>query len=66
MTDLRQFATHFDNAKTWTSVAAEHHKIVAAMAARDSKRARKAMRDHLRKAHKRWAQDLDRGRQSQL
>ncbi len=57
----RQFATHFDNAKTWTSVAAEHHKIVAAMAASDSKQARKAMRDHLRKAHNRWAQDLDRG-----
>jgi GntR family transcriptional regulator, transcriptional repressor for pyruvate dehydrogenase complex len=56
----RQFATHFDNAKTWTSVAAEHRKIVAAMAAGDSEQARKAMRDHLRKAHNRWAQDLDR------
>lgn len=56
----RQFAAHFDNAKTWTSVAAEHHRIVAAMTARDPGEARKAMRDHLRKAHNRWAQDLDR------
>ena len=62
----RQFATDFDNAKTWTSVAAEHHRIVAAMAARDPEQARKAMRDHLQKAHNRWAQDLDRGRQSRL
>jgi DNA-binding FadR family transcriptional regulator len=57
----QQFATHFDNTKTWTAVAAEHHKIVAAMAARDSEQACKAMRDHLRKAHNRWAQDLNRG-----
>jgi DNA-binding FadR family transcriptional regulator len=56
----RQFATHFDNAKTWTSVAAEHHRIVAAMTTRNPGEARKAMRDHLRKAHNRWAQDLDR------
>ena len=57
----RQFATHFDNAKTWTSVAAEHRKIVAAMGTHDPEQARKAMRDHLRKAHNRWAQNLDRG-----
>jgi DNA-binding FadR family transcriptional regulator len=57
----RQFATHFDSAKTWVSVAAEHQKILAAMAARNPEQARKAMRDHLRKAHSRWAQDLDRG-----
>ncbi|MBV9299595.1 MAG: FadR family transcriptional regulator [Verrucomicrobia bacterium] len=57
----RQFATHFDSAKTWTSVAAEHRRIVAAMAERAPEQARKAMRDHLRKAHNRWAQDLDRG-----
>jgi GntR family transcriptional repressor for pyruvate dehydrogenase complex len=56
----RQFATHFDNPKTWTAVSAEHRKILAALAARDPKRARKAMRDHLRKAHRRWAQNLDR------
>ena len=57
----RQFAIHFDNAKTWTAVLAEHRKIVAALAARDPERARKAMRDHLRKAHNRWAHELDRG-----
>jgi len=62
----RQFATHFDNAKTWTSVAAEHRRIVAAMAAGDPEQARKAMRDHLRKAHNRWAQDLDRGAKAGL
>jgi DNA-binding FadR family transcriptional regulator len=56
----RQFASHFDNAKTWTAVWNEHRKILAALAARDPKRARKAMRDHLRKAHRRWAQNLDR------
>jgi GntR family transcriptional repressor for pyruvate dehydrogenase complex len=56
----RQFATDFDNPKTWTAVAAEHRKILAALAAHDRKQARKAMRDHLRKAHRRWAQNLDR------
>ena len=57
----QQFATDFDNAKTWTEVSAEHRRIVSALEARDPERARKAMRDHLLKAHKRWAQDLDRG-----
>jgi DNA-binding FadR family transcriptional regulator len=57
----RQFAIHFDNPKTWTAVSAEHRKILAALAARDRKQARKAMRDHLRKAHRRWAQSLERG-----
>jgi GntR family transcriptional regulator, transcriptional repressor for pyruvate dehydrogenase complex len=62
----RQFANHFDNANTWFSVAAEHRKIVAAMTTRDPGQARKAMRDHLRKAHNRWAQDLDRGAKAGL
>ena len=57
----QQFATDFDNAKTWTAVSAEHRKVVTALAARDPERARKAMREHLRKSHNRWAQDLDRG-----
>jgi DNA-binding FadR family transcriptional regulator len=57
----RQFATDFDNAKTWTAVSAEHRRIVSALAARNPERARKAMRDHLLKAHKRWAQDVERG-----
>ena len=57
----QQFATDFDNAKTWTAVSAEHRRIVSALAARDPERAHKAMRDHLLKAHNRWAQDLDRG-----
>lgn len=56
----RQFATHFDNPKTWAAVSAEHRKILAALAARDRKQARNAMRDHLRKAHNRWAQSLGR------
>jgi GntR family transcriptional repressor for pyruvate dehydrogenase complex len=55
----RQFATDFDNAKTWTAVLAEHRKIVSALAAADPQQARKAMRDHLRKSHNRWAQDMD-------
>ena len=54
----RQFATLFDNPKAWTAVSAEHRNILAA---RDRKQARKAMRDHLRKAHHRWAQSLDHG-----
>ena len=56
----RQFATDFDNPKTWTAVLAEHRRIVSALAARDPERARKAMRDHLRKSHNRWAQDVER------
>jgi DNA-binding FadR family transcriptional regulator len=56
----RQFAIHFDNAKTWAAVLAEHRKIVVALAARHPEQARKAMRDHLRKSHKRWAQNLER------
>jgi DNA-binding FadR family transcriptional regulator len=57
----RQFAIHFDNAKTWAAVIAEHREIVAALAARDPEQARKAMLDHLQKAHDRWAIDPDRG-----
>ena len=56
----KQFASHFDSAKTWAAVLAEHRKIVAALAARDSERARKAMRAHLQKAHDRWVRQLDR------
>jgi DNA-binding FadR family transcriptional regulator len=60
----RQFAIHFDNAKTWAAVFAEHHEIVASLAARDPERARNAMCDHLRKAHDRWAIDPDREAES--
>ena len=56
----RQFAIHFDNAKTWAAVFAEHRKIVEALAARDPEQALQAMRRHLQKAHDRWA--LDPGR----
>jgi DNA-binding FadR family transcriptional regulator len=62
----RQFAIHFDNAKTWAAVLAEHRKIVAALAARDPERARKAMRDHLQKVHSRWAQNIDSGAKASL
>jgi GntR family transcriptional repressor for pyruvate dehydrogenase complex len=62
----RQFATDFDNAKTWTAVLAEHRKIVSALAARDPEQARKAMRDHLRRSHNRWAQDVDLGARAGL
>ena len=51
----RQFAIHFDNPETWTTVSEEHRKIVGALAARDPEQARKAMRNHLQKAHDRWA-----------
>jgi len=54
----RQFATDFDNPKTWTAVLAEHRKILAALAARDPERARKAMRYHLRKSHNRHTSGL--------
>jgi DNA-binding FadR family transcriptional regulator len=54
----RQFAIHFDSAETWNAVLDEHRKILAALAARDPERARKTMRDHLRKAHQRWAKEL--------
>jgi GntR family transcriptional repressor for pyruvate dehydrogenase complex len=53
----RQFAIHFDNAKTWAAVFAEHRKIVEALAARDPDQARKGMRSHLQKAHDRGAID---------
>jgi GntR family transcriptional regulator, transcriptional repressor for pyruvate dehydrogenase complex len=62
----RQFATDFDNPKTWTAVLAEHHRIVSALAARDPEQARKAMRDHLRKSHNRWAQDVERYNRANL
>jgi DNA-binding FadR family transcriptional regulator len=56
----QQFAIHFDNAKTWTAVFAEHRRIVEALAARNPELAREAMRHHLKKAHDRWAMDPDR------
>jgi DNA-binding FadR family transcriptional regulator len=57
----RQFAAHFDNVETWNAVLVEHREIVAALATRKPDRARKAMRNHLRKAHDRWAMEPDRG-----
>jgi DNA-binding FadR family transcriptional regulator len=57
----RQFAIHFDNAETWAAVLSEHRKIVAALAARNPKQARQAMRDHLQKAHDRWALEPNHG-----
>jgi GntR family transcriptional regulator, transcriptional repressor for pyruvate dehydrogenase complex len=57
----RQFAVHFDNAETCAAVLAEHLQIVAALAARDPGQAREAMRNHLQKAHDRWAVEPDRG-----
>lgn len=57
----KRFASHFDSARTWAAVLAEHRKIVAALATRDPERARKAMRAHLHKAHDRWARQVDRG-----
>ena len=56
----RQFAIHFDNEKTWAAVFTEHRKIVEALAARNPKQARQAMRNHLKKAHDRWAIGPDR------
>jgi DNA-binding FadR family transcriptional regulator len=53
----RQFAIHFDNAKTWSAVFAEHRKIIEALATRNPEQAQKAMRKHLQKAHDRWAID---------
>jgi GntR family transcriptional regulator, transcriptional repressor for pyruvate dehydrogenase complex len=56
----RQFALHFDSPKTWKAVLEEHRKILAALIGQDPELARKAMRDHLRHAHLRWARELDR------
>ncbi|MBV9674644.1 MAG: FadR family transcriptional regulator [Verrucomicrobia bacterium] len=57
----RQFAIDFDCRKTWAAVLTEYRRILSALAARDPEQARKAMRHHLRKAHDRWARNLDRG-----
>jgi len=62
----RRFATHFDSAKSWATVLNEHRKIVTALASRQPEEARKAMRDHLRKVHNRWAQNIDRGAKTGL
>jgi GntR family transcriptional regulator, transcriptional repressor for pyruvate dehydrogenase complex len=62
----RRFATHFDNAKSWATVLTEHRKIVTALASHQPEEARKAMRDHLRKVHNRWAQNIDRGAKAGL
>jgi GntR family transcriptional repressor for pyruvate dehydrogenase complex len=56
----RQFALHFDSPETWHAVLEEHRQILATLAARDPEESRKAMRDHLRHAHNRWAGELDR------
>jgi DNA-binding FadR family transcriptional regulator len=62
----RRFATHFDNAKSWATVLTEHRKIVTALASHQPEEARKAMRDHLRRVHNRWAQNIDRGAKTGL
>jgi GntR family transcriptional regulator, transcriptional repressor for pyruvate dehydrogenase complex len=56
----RQFAVDFDGASTWAAVVTEHRRILSALATRNPEGARKAMRQHLRKSHDRWALDLDR------
>ncbi len=56
----RQFAFHFDSSRTWKAVLNEHRRVMDAFVARDPERARIAMREHLRKAHDRWARGLDR------
>ncbi|HEY0790428.1 MAG TPA: FadR/GntR family transcriptional regulator [Chthoniobacterales bacterium] len=61
-----QFAAHFDSARTWAAVLTEHRKIVAALAAHDPPEARQAMHNHLRRAHDRWARQLDRGVKSNV
>ena len=53
-----KLANYFENPESWRAAHAEHQEIRHAIAARDSERARRAMRDHLARSQERFAQSF--------
>lgn len=52
---FEQLGAHFENEPSWRAAVAEHKAVIAAIAARDAVRARKAMQAHLQQSHDRFA-----------
>jgi len=52
---FERLGDYFESPASWVSAIAEHHEVLAAIQAHDSKGARKTMQKHLRQAHKRFS-----------
>jgi DNA-binding FadR family transcriptional regulator len=50
-----QLGAHFENEPSWRAAVAEHQAVVAAIAAHDAAKARRAMHTHLQQSHDRFA-----------
>ena len=55
----KQLEHHYDSPALWIAAMAEHHAIVAAIAAHDAAGARSAMQRHLTQAYKRFSTGWD-------
>jgi DNA-binding FadR family transcriptional regulator len=52
---FEQLGAHFETEPNWRAAVAEHNAVIAAIAAREAARARKAMQAHLQQSHDRFA-----------
>lgn len=52
---FERLGEYFESPESWQAAISEHEAVLAALEARDSTRARNAMRTHLRQAHKRYS-----------
>ncbi|HSW25001.1 MAG TPA: FCD domain-containing protein, partial [Burkholderiaceae bacterium] len=51
---FERLGRHFERVDTWRQAVTEHRLVVAAIAAKDAKRARAAMHEHLQRSHDRF------------
>jgi DNA-binding FadR family transcriptional regulator len=62
---FEQLARHLETPTAWHAAHAEHRLVRDAIAARNPRRARKAMREHLERSHARFARDFGEAPDSQ-
>lgn len=51
---FQRLGRHFENVDNWRAAAAEHRRVLRAVAAGDAEGARAAMREHLQRSHDRY------------
>ena len=54
---FERLGSHYEGEHSWVAAVAEHRAVIEAIAARDARRAREAMRAHLERSHDRFAAD---------
>jgi DNA-binding FadR family transcriptional regulator len=52
---FERLGDYFESPASWAAALSEHEEVFAAIAAHDPQRARKAMQQHLKQAHKRFS-----------